>query len=154
MPVPSPPSHPQGATVLPGPRDGLPTGLRGLNNLGNSCFMSSVLHAMLHAPLLRLYYLSGGHPRELCARRKQGLPCLSCELDRVVGEMYSGQRAPYSPVALLHAWWRHADHLAGYQQQDAHEFYLTTLCAMDGAPPLPSSAGTIGHDPFMENKSL
>mmetsp|Transcript_40273 Transcript_40273/g.101940 ORF Transcript_40273/g.101940 Transcript_40273/m.101940 type:complete len:693 (-) Transcript_40273:252-2330(-) len=123
----------EGATVLPGPRDGLPTGLRGLNNLGNSCFMSSVLHAMLHAPLLRLYYLSGGHPRELCARRKQGLPCLSCELDRVVGEMYSGQRAPYSPVALLHAWWRHADHLAGYQQQDAHEFYLTTLCAMDGA---------------------
>lgn len=44
---------------------------------------------------------------------------------------YSGARAPYSPAAFLYAWWRIAEHhLAGYQQQDAHEFYLYALAGL------------------------
>ena len=37
--------------------------------------------ALLHAPLLRNFYLGGGHSRALCSRR-QHKPCLSCELVR------------------------------------------------------------------------
>jgi len=51
--------------------------------------------------------------------------------DVVFSAAYSGALAPYSPAAFLYAWWRHAEHhLAGYQQQDAHEFYLYALAGL------------------------
>ncbi|BDA41148.1 probable ubiquitin carboxyl-terminal hydrolase 22 [Coccomyxa sp. Obi] len=127
----------------------LPFGLRGLSNLGNTCFMNSVLQALLHAPPLRNFYLGGSHAPALCPHR-QSKPCLSCELDGLFTAAYSGASAPFSPAAFLYAWWCHAEHhLAGYQQQDAHEFYLFALSGLshsrlpgsDGADAQPSSSG-------------
>jgi hypothetical protein len=37
------------------------------------------VQALLHAPLLRNFYLSGSHPYAQCTHR-QARPCLSCEL--------------------------------------------------------------------------
>lgn len=34
---------------------------------------------------------------------------------------------PHSPYKLLHLVWTHARHLAGYEQQDAHEFFIAAL---------------------------
>lgn len=48
--------------------------------------------------------------------------------DNIFGEAYGGVRCPFSPVRFLDTWWRNAEgSLAGYQQQDAHEFYLSLL---------------------------
>lgn len=61
--------------------------------------------------------------------------------------MYSGERSPYSPADLLYAWWSHADDLAGYKQQDAHEFYLSLLSAISAlhiAPQVPPPSGGFG----------
>ncbi|KAA6417066.1 MAG: hypothetical protein FRX49_12976, partial [Trebouxia sp. A1-2] len=111
--------------------NGFAEGLRGLNNLGNTCFMNSILQVFVHVPQLQAYFLGGGHMHKLCPRLtehdKPG-KCLSCELDHIFSEAYSGQRLPFSPVKFLDTWWRSAEgSLAGYQQQDAHEFYLSLL---------------------------
>ena len=42
-------------------------------------------------------------------------------------KFYSGKSAPHIPYKLLHLVWTHARHLAGYEQQDAHEFFIATL---------------------------
>ncbi|KAG0605374.1 hypothetical protein M758_9G053500 [Ceratodon purpureus] len=115
----------QGSTPLTVDKK-LPAGLRGLNNLGNTCFMNSVLQALLHTPPLRNYFLSDRHNRALCQRRASHL-CLGCDMDTIFTAAFSGERTPYSPAQFLYSWWRHAANLAGYEQQDAHEFFISTV---------------------------
>ena len=42
-------------------------------------------------------------------------------------QFYSGNRTPHIPYRLLHLVWTNARHLAGYEQQDAHEFLIAAL---------------------------
>ncbi|XP_055908152.1 ubiquitin carboxyl-terminal hydrolase nonstop [Eupeodes corollae] len=98
-------------------------GLRGLMNLGSTCFMNCIVQALIHTPLLSDYFLSERHECNL----KSSLKCLVCEVSRLFQEFYSGSRGPLSLHRFLHLIWNHAKHLAGYEQQDAHEFFIATL---------------------------
>jgi ubiquitin carboxyl-terminal hydrolase 22/27/51 len=42
-------------------------------------------------------------------------------------QFYSGSQEALTLNRLLHLIWTHARHLAGYEQQDAHEFFIATL---------------------------
>ncbi|KAE8056237.1 hypothetical protein FH972_013027 [Carpinus fangiana] len=104
-----------------------PLGLRGLTNLGSTCYMNSVLQALLHAPPFRNYFLSEGHNRETCRKRSVDRLCLPCDIDAIFSAVFSGDRAPYSPAQFLYSWWQHSANLASYEQQDAHEFFISVL---------------------------
>jgi len=103
--------------------------MRGLINMGNTCFMGSALQVLLHCDSLIEFFLSSSHLPSECSKRKSNPAsvCLACEFGVLFDQNYSGMVQPFAPHQFLHALWRSSKHLSGYEQQDAHEFLISTL---------------------------
>ena len=122
-------------------------GLRGLTNLGNTCFMSCVLQILLHCPPVARFFLGDRHNRFECMARSRERErhradvdtldgattrhvCLACEMDLLFSHCFSGTSSAFSPNSFLHTMWCSSDRFAGYDQQDAHEFFIAALAAI------------------------
>ncbi|EFQ87101.1 hypothetical protein CFE70_005511 [Pyrenophora teres f. teres 0-1] len=107
-------------------------GLRGLYNMGQTCFMSVILQTLVHNPFIRNFYLSEGHKQTDC----ENASCVSCALDEMFVEFHSAEKTEgFGAVSMLMGSWLAGEALAGYQQQDAHEymqFILNTLHLANG----------------------
>ncbi len=102
--------------------------LRGMINLGNTCFMASVLQVLLHCAPLRDFFLSSQHlPKQCPKRNHKSSVCMACELDHLFNQNFNGEVSPLAPYEFLYGIWRSAKNLTGYEQQDAHEFLISLL---------------------------
>ncbi|KAF9483191.1 cysteine proteinase [Pholiota conissans] len=114
---------PRESTALEGAEPIPCQGRRGLLNLGQTCFLNVVLQCFIHNPLLRNYFLSDKHNCKQCKIEN----CTSCEMDKLFTEIYSDDTTPYGPITFLATTWKASAELSGYAQQDAHEFFMSTL---------------------------
>lgn len=98
----------------------LKLGLRGLYNLGSTCFMNTIIQAIAHNPIFSSYYLNNN------IQEDEDLE-LANELHKTVIQLYNGETKPYNPHQLLYQVWNNLDNFSTYSEQDAHEFLMSLL---------------------------
>ncbi|AET40630.1 ubiquitin-specific protease UBP8 Ecym_6248 [Eremothecium cymbalariae DBVPG len=121
-------------------------GLLGLVNMGSTCFMSSVIQTLVHIPHVLQHVLKQTH--QSTCDIQDSIACVSCAVDEIVANLYGypkpnavtkssvGQYSHISStfsrqqkgfIDLLTCSWKINKNLAGYTQQDAHEFWQFLL---------------------------
>ncbi|XP_055347503.1 ubiquitin carboxyl-terminal hydrolase 2-like [Paramacrobiotus metropolitanus] len=102
-------------------------GLIGLKNIGNTCFMNSILQCLSNTKDLRDYCMSGEFQSELCSTSTHKESPLISAFATVMealwkkGSSYSSVNA-YDPDRFHRKIQQYAPRFAGYLQQDAQEF--------------------------------
>ncbi|KAF4632661.1 hypothetical protein G7Y89_g5462 [Cudoniella acicularis] len=100
------------------------SGIRGIYNMGATCYMNVILQCFVHNPLLRNFYLGDGHQSGECSYKN----CMSCAMDDMFQEFYAQETTTgYSASNILASFWlskrKAYEELASNKEQDAHEFF-------------------------------
>lgn len=100
------------------------TPVPGFVNLGNTCFLNSVLQVLMHTPMLRNYILSDQH---ICPFVKEPNQCIVCEISRIYQQAYALKVNVISLQNLLKIFWDNTWYMASALQHDAHECFIAIL---------------------------
>ncbi|XP_075579417.1 ubiquitin carboxyl-terminal hydrolase 42-like [Pelecanus crispus] len=99
----------------------------GLYNLGNTCFLNSVLQCLTYTPPLTNYLLSREHSQSCC---QQGF-CMMCVMEAHVHKVLRSSASAIQPRAVVSVLTR--EHFELGVQEDVHEFLCYTVDAMQRA---------------------
>lgn len=113
-------------------------GVKGIVNLGSTCFMSCILQTMLHNPLVRYHFFhndehffncdSQSHYSDGDDQIDEFSACVTCLIDSTFKEFFTSSIAEgYGITNLLTTAWYKQRLLAGFLEQDAHEFWQFLL---------------------------
>jgi len=100
------------------------TPVPGFVNLGNTCFLNSVLQVLMHTPMLRNYILSDQH---VCPFVNEPSQCIVCEISRIYQQAYALKVNVISLQNLLKIFWDNTWYMASALQHDAHECFIAIL---------------------------
>lgn len=124
------------------------SGLTGLDNLGNTCFMNSILQCLANTSELKEFFLSGAFQQDINVENPLGLNGhLAVTFAVLLKNLWMGVQYSYAPSKLKMLIGQKVTQFSGFAQHDAQEFMAFFL---DG---LHEDLNRIQKKPYIENNS-